>query len=152
MAAGTTKAHISVHSTTFANKGNIPQHYGCDGEGVNPGLQIDGIPPATESVALIMDDPDAPGGLFTHWLVWNIPPGEDIAENSNPGISGTNSAGKTGYHPPCPPNGRYRYYFRVFALNTPLNLPAGSNRNTLEAAMQNHIIARAELMGYYEKA
>lgn len=151
MAAETVIEEITINSTAFAQGGDIPRKYACDGDGLNPPLQIGNLPEGTQSVALIMDDPDAPSGLFTHWIEWNIPPGAAIAENSNPGISGTGTSGKTGYHPPCPPGGRHRYYFRLYALDAALDLPAGSNRDILENAMQQHIIAQGELMGYYEQ-
>ncbi|HWB26078.1 MAG TPA: YbhB/YbcL family Raf kinase inhibitor-like protein [Chitinophagaceae bacterium] len=151
MNTDTAIANLTVQSAAFVHRGNIPRRYACDGEGLNPAIAWEGVPEDADSVVLIMDDPDAPKGLFTHWLVWNIPPGAMIEENSNPGLSGTNSAGKTGYHPPCPPNGRHRYYFRMYALDMPLDLPPGSDRADLETAMHGHIIARGELMGYYEK-
>lgn len=152
MAIDTAIETLTVNSAAFAQGGNIPRKYACDGEGFNPPLEIDNIPEDTKSLVLIMDDPDAPSGLFTHWLEWNIPPGTSIAESSNPGISGAGTSGKTGYHPPCPPNGRHRYYFRFYALDTALDIPAGSDRATLENAMQDHIIAQGELMGYYDQS
>jgi Raf kinase inhibitor-like YbhB/YbcL family protein len=149
MTIDTAIGQLSISSAAFAQGGDIPQQYTCKGGGDNPPLQIDNIPADTQSLALIMDDPDAPKGLFTHWLVWDIATANTIAENSNPGISGTNSAGKTGYHPPCPPNGRHRYYFKLYALDTALDLPAGVERSTLENAMQGHIVAEGGLMGYF---
>lgn len=143
-------APLTIGSDAFKHNGDIPQQYACNGEGINPPLSIRGLPDETQSIAIIMDDPDAPDGTFTHWLEWNIAPdAADIKENSNPGLSGINSSGKTGYHPPCPPNGRHRYYFKVYALDIALDLPAGSDRDSLEYAMREHIIAQGELMGYY---
>lgn len=149
MITNTAIGQLTLRSDAFANRGNIPPEYTCEGVGDSPPLEIGEIPEDTQSLALIMDDPDAPKGVFTHWLVWNIPLVSVIKENSNPGISGTNSGGKTGYHPPCPPTGRHRYYFKLYALDTTLDLPAGSEREALEMAMQDHIIAQGELMGYY---
>jgi len=140
---------LTVNSVAFKMKGQIPVKYACDGEGINPPLEMNNIPADAKSLVLIMDDPDAPKGLFTHWIVWNIPPNNMIAENSNPGISGINSARKTGYHPPCPPSGSHRYYFKIYALDTTLDLEAGETRDALEDAMAGHIISQGELMGYY---
>jgi Raf kinase inhibitor-like YbhB/YbcL family protein len=109
------------------------------------------IPHETKSLALIMEDPDAPKGNFVHWVVWNISPHEAIGEGSNPGISGTNSFGKTGYGGPCPPSGSHRYFFRVYALDKQLDLPPGSDKDALLAAMQDHILEKGELMGLYQK-
>lgn len=138
-------------STVFGQNGHIPPQYTCEGKNTNPPLKVENIPGGTKTLALIVDDPDAPGGVFTHWVVWNISPNEVIAENSNPGISGTNSFGKSGYGGPCPPSGEHRYFFRVFALDDELDLPAGSTKEELLKAMKDHVIATAELMGVYQK-
>jgi Raf kinase inhibitor-like YbhB/YbcL family protein len=98
-----------------------------------------------------MEDPDAPSGVFDHWIVWNIPPADTILENSNPGISGTTSFGSIGYGGPCPPSGQHRYFIKVFALDDSLDLPAGSGKQELLEAMEGHILAAGELMGLYEK-
>ena len=120
---------LIVTSSVFEHEGNIPVKYTCDGEGINPPLHIEAIPEMAKTLAIITEDPDAPKGIFDHWLVWNIDPTDrTIPENSNPGVSGTNSAGKTGYHSPCPPSGSHRYYFNVFALNEHLDLPAGTDK------------------------
>jgi len=145
---------IKLTSSAFSQGGIIPQKYSCDGEGINPPLALEGVPDQVKSLVLIFDDPDAPGGTFTHWLVWNIDPKiTEIAENSIPqnGVVGRNSGGKTGYFPPCPPSGTHRYIFKIFALDSILDLPAGSNRAKLESAMQNHIIDQAELQGKYSR-
>lgn len=99
-----------------------------------------------------MEDPDAPDGTFDHWLVWNIPPNEPVAENSVPGISGRNSFGNTGYGGPCPPSGQHRYFFRVYALDGDLDLLTGADKKALHAAMEGHVLASGELMGYYKKS
>jgi Raf kinase inhibitor-like YbhB/YbcL family protein len=111
------------------------------------------IPAAAESLVLIVDDPDAPGGLFTHWIVWNISTQTNsIAEGSAPkGVQGTNDFGKSGYGGPCPPSGSHRYYFKVFALDKELDLSVGSKRAQLNAAMKSHVIAQGELMGRYSR-
>ena len=150
MAANNTQALI-ISSSAFENEGKIPSKYTCDGEGINPPLQIDQIPEGTKTLALIVEDPDAPGRTFDHWLVWNIPLTNSIKENSNPGINGTNSGGKTGYYSPCPPSGYHRYYFRVFALDRSLDLKAGENKTTLKTAMEPHILAKGSLMGRYKR-
>jgi Raf kinase inhibitor-like YbhB/YbcL family protein len=145
------KNTIGIRSTAFANNGHIPPKYSCEGENINPPLEFENIPAGTKSLALIMEDPDAPKGLFTHWLVWNISPNDVIEENSNPGISGTNSFGKTGYGGPCPPSGTHRYFFRVFALDAELDLLVGANREHMLKAMEPHIINEGEIMAHYQK-
>lgn len=147
----TNSEKFDISSTAFSNEGNIPVKYTCEGEGINPPFDISNIPDETQALALIADDPDAPGGTYDHWIVWNIKPEAHIAENSNLGISGMNSSGKTGYHPPCPPKGSHRYYFRAFALDTELDLLAGDPAKELRRAMQRHILAEATIMGTYEK-
>ena len=102
---------MSLFSTAFSHNGHIPPLYTCEGEDINPPLEISNIPEKAVTLAIIMDDPDAPNGTFDHWIVWNIPPNEAIGESSVPGIGGTNSFGKTGYGGPCPPSGVHRYFF-----------------------------------------
>ncbi|HXR83398.1 MAG TPA: YbhB/YbcL family Raf kinase inhibitor-like protein [Hanamia sp.] len=142
---------LKVSSPAFQNEGEIPSKYTCDGEGINPPLRIENIPEDTKTLALIVEDPDAPNGVFDHWLVWNINPVSIINEKSLPGTSGDNSAGKSGYHPPCPPNGSHRYYFYVFALDKALDILAGANKQLLLEAMDGHVIAKGSLMGRYER-
>ena len=142
---------LQVQSVAFSHNGHIPPKYTCEGENINPSLEVNNVPEGTKSLALIMEDPDAPNGTFDHWLVWNISPNEAIAEQSIPGISGTNSFGKTGYGGPCPPSGSHRYFFKMFALDTELDLQAGSDKNALFEAMEDHILAQGELMGHYQK-
>lgn len=142
---------LSISSPVFDNEGTIPSRYTCDGDNINPPLVIDGIPEGTESLAIIVEDPDAPKGTFDHWLAWNIPPSPSIPEHSNPGINGHNSAGKTGYHGPCPPSGTHRYYFYLFALDTSLDRPAGAGKQQLKSAMGGHLLAEGQLMGRYAK-
>lgn len=142
---------LKVYSTVFSHNGHIPPEYTCDGKNINPPIGVDNIPEGTKTLALIMEDPDAPRQTFDHWLVWNIPPTEAITEESVPGISGTNSFGNTGYGGPCPPSGAHRYFFRVYALSKKLDLNAGASKEELQERMQDHILAQGELMGYYQK-
>ena len=121
---------LQVHSVAFSHNGHIPPRYTCEGENINPPLEVSGIPEGTKTLALIMEDPDAKG-VFDHWIMWNILPNEAIAEQNNPGISGTNSFGKTGYGGPCPPSGSHRYFFKIFAIDTELDLQAGADKNAL---------------------
>ena len=147
----TVTQQLNVVSPAFRNEENIPVRYTCDGEGINPPLEINNIPDGTHTLALIVEDPDAPGRTYDHWIVWNIKPALVIKENSNPGTSGNNSSGKTGYHPPCPPKGMHRYYFHVFALNTQVDLMLGEAKEKLQQAMKGHILAKGTIMGKYER-
>lgn len=150
--ANTTIGSLIVSSPAFKHEGEIPVKYTCEGEEINPPLQINEIPHGTQSLALIMEDPDAPNGTFDHWLVWNIPADHHvIPEHSNPGISGMNSGGKTGYHGPCPPSGSHRYFFHVFALDRQLGLGAGESKNALLQEMEKHTLAKGSIMGTYQK-
>ncbi len=139
---------VPVMSVTSSFSDHIPPRYTCDGADVNPPFSFGGFPAGTVSLALIVDDPDAPKGPWVHWLVWNIPPG-GIAEDSVPGIEGTNSWGRQSWGGPCPPRGEHHYHFRVYALDTMLALPPGSSRAELEAAMRGHVLATGELVGRY---
>jgi len=145
---------MKITSKAFGNNQIIPVKYTCDGDNVNPPLVFEDTPEGTVTLALIMDDPDAPKGTFTHWLLWDME--LDTAElNENavlPGITkGRNSAGQDGYIGPCPPSGEHRYFFKLYALDIRLNLPEGSSRKEMEAAMAGHIIGEAELMGRYAR-
>jgi len=144
---------MKITSSAFQGGANIPSKFTCDGSDTSPPLQIADVPSGAKSLALIVDDPDAPGGLFTHWMVWNIPPDAGaIGEGSTPkGAQGTNDFGKSGYGGPCPPSGAHRYYFKVFALDRELDLPSGAKRRQLDAAMKGHIVAEGELMGRYSR-
>ena len=119
---------LEVSTAAFKNEAAIPSRYTCEGEGINPQLDIKDLPEGTKTLALIVEDPDTAKGTYDHWVVWNIAPTNTIKENSNPGTSGNNSAGKTGYHPPCPPSGTHRYFFNVYALDTELDLMAGASK------------------------
>jgi Raf kinase inhibitor-like YbhB/YbcL family protein len=146
-----TRGSLKISSTAFNHEGLIPSKYSCEGEEVNPPLQIEQIPPAAETLAIIMEDPDAPNGTFDHWLVWNIPPINLIAGDTVPGICGKNGGGKTGYYGPCPPSGIHRYYFYVYALDTELDLEGNADKRALKAAMEGHILAEGVIMGRYQK-
>lgn len=140
---------LIISSNAFSHEGMIPEKYTCKGENINPPLQIENIPEAAVTLVLIMEDPDAPNGIFDHWLVWNIDPEPTIDEDSRPGINGRNSTGKTGYHGPCPPNGEHRYFFYVFALDIALDLPSGTDKKTLQQVISQHIIAQGHIIGKY---
>jgi Raf kinase inhibitor-like YbhB/YbcL family protein len=146
-------ARMKITSSAFQEGGNIPSKFTCDGGDSSPPLRIAEIPSGAKTLALVVDDPDAPSGVFTHWIVWNISPQTNaIAEGSAPqGVQGTNDFGKSGYGGPCPPSGTHRYYFKIFALDRELNLPAGAKRNQLDAAMKGHVVAEGELKGRYAK-
>jgi Raf kinase inhibitor-like YbhB/YbcL family protein len=145
---------MRIKTTAFQEGGNIPSKFTCDGADANPPLRFEGVPAEAKSLALIVDDPDAPGGLFTHWLVWNIDPKTTaVEENGAPSnsVQGKNDFGKSGYGGPCPPSGTHRYFFKIFALDRQLDLAAGSKRAQLDAQMRGHIIAQGELMGRYSR-
>jgi len=142
---------LRMTSPAFENKGSIPSKYTCDGRDVNPPLKIEDIPKETQSLVLIVDDPDAPAGTFDHWIVWNIPPTERIEENSVPGTEGLNDLRKYSYGGPCPPSGTHRYFFKVYALDTKLSLNPNSRKRDLEKAMTGHILAKGELIGLYRR-
>jgi Raf kinase inhibitor-like YbhB/YbcL family protein len=147
------EGRMTIASPALRQGGNIPSKFTCDGSNISPPLQITGVPAEAKTLVLIADDPDAPGGLFTHWLVWNISPQTNaIAEGTAPkGVQGTNDFGKTGYGGPCPPSGVHRYCFRIFVLDRELALPSGSKRGRLDAAMKGHVIAQGELIGRYAR-
>jgi len=152
LAAGGVKMKIT--SSSFQEGGDIPSKFSRDGQNINPALRIEGTHSNAKSLLLIMDDPDAPVGLFTHWLVWNIDPKTtDIAEKSVPkgAVQGTNDYPTLGYGGPQPPSGTHRYYFKIFALDQMLDLKAGAKRAEVDAAMRGHVIAQGELMGRYSK-
>jgi Raf kinase inhibitor-like YbhB/YbcL family protein len=147
-------AKMKITSSAFQEGASIPSKFSCDGANASPPLQIAEVPSGAKSLVLIVDDPDAPSGLFTHWTVWNISPQTNaISEGSAPkGVQGTNDFGKSGYGGPCPPSGTHRYYFKIFALDRELDLPGGAKRSHLDAAMKGHIVAQGELMGRYSRS
>jgi len=147
-----TSTTLTITSSAFKNNGFIPVKYTCDGANINPELRIEGIPADTKSLAVIVDDPDAPGGTFCHWVIWDIPPQNKINEDSQPGIQGRNSFRKNQYSGPCPPGGIHHYHFKVYALNTTLgHLPPNTDEKLLLDAMKGHIISSGDLVGLYKR-
>jgi len=142
---------MEISSPEFKNNEYIPAKFTCEGNDINPTLVINGIPEDAKSLALIVDDPDAPMGTWVHWVVFDIPIVPRIEENSVPGKLGVTNSGKKDYHGPCPPSGSHRYFFKVYALDTKLNLNEGISKGQLEKAMQGHILDKAELIGLYRR-
>ncbi len=142
---------LTVKSAAFENNKQIPSKFTCDGAGINPPLTIQGVPEKAKSLALIMEDPDAPAGLFIHWVVWNISSDGVVKEHASPGAEGLNSAKKRGYFGPCPPSGTHRYFFKVYALDTMLSLTQFDEKEDLENAMEGHVLAQGELIGLYRR-
>ena len=144
---------LQISSVEFDHNGKIPGKFTCDGQDVNPELRISGAPADTRSLALIMDDPDAPVGVWDHWVMWNIKPTETIKENSVPdgAVQGRNGWGRNEYGGPCPPSGEHRYFFKVYALGETLNLPPSSDKKALEKAIKGKILAQGELIGKYSR-
>ena len=151
---------LVLKSSAFAPGAAIPKKHSCEAADVSPALEWSGLPPHTASFALIMDDPDAPSGTYVHWVMWNLPAGthelhEAFAkqgEMDDGTRQGRNSAGKIGYNGPCPPHGKpHRYFFRLYALDTKLDLAPGARSADLQEAMQGHILLQAEYMGIYQR-
>ncbi|MFA5350659.1 MAG: YbhB/YbcL family Raf kinase inhibitor-like protein [Candidatus Omnitrophota bacterium] len=142
---------MELSSPEFKNKSFIPQKFTCQGKGVNPALIIEGIPDKAKSLALIMDDPDAIGGNFVHWVLYNIPVTNCIEEDTVPGKQGLNSLGRLGYASPCPPTGAHRYFFKIYALDVILDYGGGLNKAELEKEISAHLLDKAELIGLYQK-
>jgi Raf kinase inhibitor-like YbhB/YbcL family protein len=142
---------LIIKSPAFSNKGLIPYKYSCEGANYNPELTIDELPNETKSLAIIMEDPDAPGETFVHWITWNIPPTIRIIENSSIGIKGKNSKLENNYYGPCPPTGTHDYHFMVYALDKMLDISPNSDKKALLKAIAGHIIGTGELIGIYEK-
>ncbi len=145
------EAEMKLTSREFRHNQSIPKKFTCQGDDVNPSLTIENIPQGTKSLALIVDDPDAPMGTWVHWVVFNIAVTSEIEENSIPGTQGTNDFRRLNYGGPCPPSGTHRYFFKIYALDTVLNLAQGAAKEKLEAAMQGHILDQAELIGLYKQ-
>ena len=142
---------MELISPDFENNGYMPKKFTCQGEGVNPTLIIKVIPHEAKSLALIVDDPDAPMGTWVHWVVYNIPVIDRIEENSVPGTQGKNDSNPKNYGCPCPPSGTHRYFFKIYALDKILNLEEGLNKQDLEKVMKGHILEKADLVGLYKK-
>ena len=150
---------IKITSAAFEEGGMIPRQYSCDGADVSPPLSWTGAPAETQSVALISDDPDAPMGTWVHWIIYNlpastselheaVPPEKDLKNGAR---QGRNDFRKIGYGGPCPPGGTHRYYFKLYALDTALSLPAGATKTELLKAMEGHILAQGQIMGRYKR-
>jgi len=149
---------IKLIVAAFPEGGAIPALHTCEGADLSPSLEWTGAPSETKSFALIVDDPDAPGGVWNHWLLYNIPPAiHAIAQGTKSGQLGDsalNDFGKPGYNGPCPPKGHgtHRYYFKLFALDVPkLDLKKGARRPDLDRALKGHVIGEAQYMGRYER-
>jgi Raf kinase inhibitor-like YbhB/YbcL family protein len=145
---------LMVSSAAFQHNGPIPSKYTCDGADINPPLMIANVPQIAKSLALIVDDPDAPAGTWVHWVLWNISPStKDLKENSIPegAEQGMNDFRKRSYGGPCPPSGTHRYFFKLYALDTTLTLGPNTAKASLEKAMKGHIIAQCELIGLYKR-
>lgn len=152
--------NIIITSNAFHQGGSIPVKYTCDGENISPPLTWSGIPSNTQSIALIMEDPDAPGGIFVHWIIFNIPSfltelPEDIPKFPVivDGIQQrTTSFGTIGYGGPCPPRGEtHRYFFKIFALDIRLTLPPGASKSDILREMNGHILSTEEFIGFYKR-
>jgi len=145
---------FSLESSVFDNAQAIPSRHSCEGEDVSPPLRWTNVPEGTRSLALVVDDPDAPGGVFTHWTAWGLDPAAgELGEGEPAPSEGRNDFGNTGYRGPCPPpgHGRHRYVFRLYALDTELELGAGAAKAELEQAIEGHVLTTAELVGTYER-
>ena len=145
---------LKISSPAFGQNGDIPVKYTCDGDDVNPPLVIDNVPQNAKSLALIMDDPDAPMGTWVHWVVWNIDPKtKEIKESSVPkgAQQGINDFRRHDYGGPCPPSGTHRYFFKLYALDTSLTLGANAKKADLQKAMKGHVTAESQLVGLYKR-
>ncbi|MEN6421084.1 MAG: YbhB/YbcL family Raf kinase inhibitor-like protein [Smithella sp.] len=150
---------MEIKSTSFNHEDMIPAKYTCDGQNISPPLSWNKAPEKTKSFALICDDPDAPAGLWVHWVLFDIPATvnalpENVSrkeEIAGIGKNGKNTSGRYGYDGPCPPGGTHRYYFKLYALDSMLNLKAGLTKDQLLAAMKGHVLAEAQLMGRYRR-
>lgn len=145
---------VTVSSTAFGDGGEIPRRYTCDGDDVSPPLSFAGVPSGTRELALLVEDPDAPGGTFVHWVAWGIDPTKPaIAEGGSPSGTGTNGFRHRGYGGPCPPRGApHRYVFTVFALSRPLDLKPGASADDLRRAVVDTVLAEGRLVGRYARA
>lgn len=145
---------FEVRSSAFDSGRAIPTNYTCDGADARPALSITGVPQDTKSFALVMYDPDSPGGTFVHWVAWNISPDmREIPEGPLPAgvMEGTTSFRSVGYQGPCPPSGTHRYIWRLYALRTVLSLDSNTTREDLESSINTYVITQTELMGRYTK-
>ncbi len=145
---------MKISSQAFKDNERMPKKYTCDGENINPPLNISGVPENAKSLVLIMDDPDAPDGTWIHWVVFDIDPKTTrIEEGSMPvdAIEAENSSGEADYEGPCPPSGTHRYYFKLYALDTKINLNAAEEKARIDEEMEEHILDYAETYGVYSR-
>lgn len=149
---------LTLTSSAFADQGSMDSRFTCDGANTSPPLSISGVPAEAKSLVLIMDDPDVPtsvraDGMWDHWIKFNIPPEtREIPENTEPpGISGAGTRGNLAYNGPCPPDREHRYFFKLYALDTSLDLEEGASKPAVEAAMEGHVLAHTELVGRYNR-
>ena len=142
---------MKLTSPAFANNSNIPSRFTCEGNDTNPELIVENIPTGTKSMALIVDDPDAPMKTWVHWVVYDMAPQNLIEENSIPGKQGVNDFRRKNWGGPCPPSGTHRYFFKLYALDKILGLNEGIDKKALEKAMEGHVLAKAELIGLYKR-
>jgi Raf kinase inhibitor-like YbhB/YbcL family protein len=145
---------LKISSPAFENNGYMPARYSCDGMDVNPPLLIENVPANAKSLALVVDDPDAPAGTWVHWVVWDIHPDtKEIKENSvtKGAGQGLNDFRQRNYRGPCPPSGTHRYFFKLYALDTILNLSTNSTKADLERVMEGHVIEQAQTVGLYRR-
>lgn len=139
-------------TSVWDNQQPIPAVYTCDGQDVSPPLAISAIPQRTQTLVLIVEDPDAPAGTFDHWIAYDIPPTHEIEEGvTDLGTPGRNSSGEVGYTGPCPPSGTHRYFFRVYALDTELGLPEGASKQEVLDASERYILGEGTLVGTYSR-
>jgi len=147
---------LTLTSPQFVNEKSIPSRYTCDAENVSIPLNWENAPKNTKSLVLIMDDPDSSNGTWDHWLIFNIPPtihslNENLQNLPAGAKAGRNSDGKNIYGGPCPPDGEHRYFFKLYALDTIIDLPEGSTKAEIENAIQSHILEQAQLIGKYKR-
>ena len=150
---------IKITSSAFQDGGLIPAKYTCDGADVSPPLQWDNVPQTAKSIALICDDPDAPMGTFVHWVIFGLPAetrqlAEKVAADKtlpSGARQGTSGFGRVGYGGPCPPSGTHRYFFKIYALDTTLDLSAGARKSDLLKVMEGHILGQGQLVGKYKR-
>ncbi len=158
-AAGGERMSIIITSSAFEDNGLIPAQYTCDGADISPPLQWEGVPEGTGSIALICDDPDAPMGTWVHWVIFDLPAetrelGENVPTDGtlpNGAKQGITDFGRTGYGGPCPPGGTHRYFFKIYALDTEIDLTPGATKSDLLEAMEGHILGQGQLVGKYKR-
>jgi Raf kinase inhibitor-like YbhB/YbcL family protein len=146
-----TISNMHIDSEAFKDGGEIPAEYTCDGENINPPLSIDELPDETKSLAIIMEDPDTGHGTFDHWVAWNIPPTREIQRDFQACTQGRNSNRGFGYFGPCPPSGKHRYFFKIYAVDEILDLDEDAGKHELLDEIKGHIVGGGEIMGHYKR-